>query len=130
MAMEGRAFALFVLFLFITLWVSANAFVATQTDLRLHSKLKEVFAVESPPIMAMSARSSRNSASNGPPTKPYRKKSNKVRRHKKSGINNGKKVGLVFAGITVLLQVAMVTYLLLKRKQMLDLVRNYAESSN
>nr|ABK24073.1 unknown [Picea sitchensis] len=129
MAMEGRAFALFVLFLFITLWVSANAFVATQTDLRLHSKLKEVFAVESPPIMAMSARSSRNSASNGPPTRPYQK-SKKVRRHKKSGINNGKKVGLLFAGIAVLLQVAMVTYLLLKRKQMLDLVRNYAESSN
>lgn len=128
--MEGRAFALFFLFIFITLWVSGNAFVTRQPDLRLHSKLKEVFAVESPSTIVMAARSSKNLSANGPSKFPSRRRPKKVRQHKKNGINNGKKVGLLFAGIAVLLQVAMVTYLLLKRKQMLDLVRKYEESSN
>jgi len=130
MAIEGRPFALFFLFLFIILWVSANASVTPQPDRRLHSKLKEVFAVESPPTMAMSTRSLRNSSAHGPATRPPRGKSKRARPHKKSGINDGKRVGLLFAGIAVLLQVAMVSYLLLKRKQMLDLVRKYEESSN
>jgi len=128
--MEGRPFALFFLFLFITLWVSADAFVTRQQDLRLHSKLKEAFAVESPKTIVMAARPSRNVSANAPRKLPSRRRPKKVRQHKKSGINNGKKVGLLFAGIAVLLQVATVTYLLLKRKQMLDLVRKYEESTN
>lgn len=131
MAMEGRTFALFFLFLFITLWVSASAFVTSQPDLRLHSKLKEFFAVES--SSTISTRSSRNLSTNGPtriPRPTPRRNSKRARPHKMSGINKGKKIGLLFAGIAVLLQVAMVTYLLLKRKQMLDLVRKYEESSN
>lgn len=133
MAMEGRTFALFFLFLFLTLWVSANAIVTSQPDLRLHSKLKEYLAVESSPAMVMPTTSSINSSANGPtriPLRTPRRNSKRARPHKKSGINKGKKIGLLFAGIAVLLQVAMVTYLLLKRKQMLDLVRKYEESSN
>lgn len=133
MAMEGRTFALFFLFLFITLWVSASAFVTSQPDLRLHSKLKEFFAVESSSTIVISTRSSRNLSTNGPtriPRPTPRRNSKRARPHKMSGINKGKKIGLLFAGIAVLLQVAMVTYLLLKRKQMLDLVRKYEESSN
>lgn len=43
----------------------------------------------------------------------------------KKRLNKGKKMGLLLASVAGLLQVVVVTYLLVKRKQMLRVVQKY-----
>eukprot|EP01018_Ginkgo_biloba_P007591 Gb_26131 [translate_table: standard] len=137
--LNAKAFAIY-LFIFM-LWLSVNAFPQTNfpvtaSDRPVHSKFKTLFRgdleIKSPPVIVTSTKPTNSSGKGANHNHSHSKRKPKSpprKRPKKNGVNNGKKVGLLFAGIAGLLQVAMGFFLLLKRKQMLELVKRHEGSS-